>query len=257
MDNNITKFPDAYYKLIGGNLYNLMQLEALTSSVVSDDFKAVENSRELDKATGKTLDNYGSIVGETRNGATDEQYLTKILNKIAINSAGTDVNSIINTIIQTLRVEQSDLKSYYVDTFTVNTVNISIKEGNGSVTVKGLSEKMVNKSGYSEQEVTVMIKELMPIGVNLERTVYAGTLEVFRSWFSAYPQLADQSLLVKYPLLWTAWYMGQLAIIQRGSEIGLSGDLDVPPEFAEGTGIITKMKTQGAYDGGTLSALVV
>lgn len=165
--NDIQKMPDAYYKLVGGNLYNLLALASMIQTEGTTDFNDIADSRDIQNATGATLDNYGAMVGVARSGATDEQYRTKILNKISVNTSGVDANSIIRSIGQTLNTDSS---------------GISISEGNMAVSVLGLTLSQIAESGYSESEIRQMIENLLPIGVALEYVFYYGTFEFGASY---------------------------------------------------------------------------
>lgn len=244
--NNIQKMPDAYYKVADGNLYNLLQLASMLDTTITTDINDIGNSRDIHNAIGATLDNYGAMVGVERNGATDTQYITKILNKIGVNTSGSDTNSVIKAVAQTLSAETSD---------------ISITEGDLSVKVNGLTVAMLESSGYSASETTELIKQLIPIGVALETTVYAGTLLLFADHYTFILGM-DQTIFDNYPFLWTAWFKGQEQLLD-GKEVGLSGEGTVPSTWKVTTDPATdahyrlsEMQTTGTYNGGTLSILI-
>ena len=246
MNNNISKLPDAYNKLTGGNLYNLLQLALYTSSIAVEDFQDIDSSRDLSSAQGATLDYYGAMVGEPRNGATDTQYLTKIMNRMSLNVAGTDVNGVIKAIAQTLSVPASA---------------ISLTEGNCNVQVNGLTIAIAENSGYSVEEINAMIEGLLPIGVGLLDTIYAGTLLI--------SDTTPTAILEDYPVLFPAWYLSQREYVLRGNDVGLKGAGTVPNAFlAVGAGVAPTddepwyenigtdgMEATGTYSGGTLAIL--
>lgn len=213
------------------------------------DLNAISDSRDMSAATGATLDNYGAMVGVSRNGATDEQYQTKILNQISRNVSGVDANSIIKAIALTLKAEET---------------SISISEGIMSVTVNGLTVAMLDESGYSASEISEMISGLLPIGVSLGSTMYAGTLLLVREY-----TVAETGVYAQYPHLWNCWWLGQAYSLLYGQNVGLSGEGTVPATFNTNGDIEpyiysngthnsgTKgMQTSGTYDGGTLSILI-
>lgn len=226
MQNNAVRLPDAYYKQIGGNLYTLFSLAYEIALETQTDFSDISDSRNIDNAYGKTLDNYGATFGVSRGGDTDTQYRTKIKNKIASLTVGSDCNSVINAI---------------ATMFGGDPAKIRIAEANVAVAVYGLTMDMLENSGYTSSEIVQAIKNLLPIGVGLIRPYFAGTLLIF-----------DKTTPgdTNYPQLYSAWLYGQEAYA-NGEEVGLSGDGTVPSSFLD----YADYSASGTYEGGTLGIL--
>ena len=229
--NNTKRLPDAYAKNIDSNLYRLLQIANLLFTDTKCDLISISESRDLYNVSGKTLDYYGEMLGESRNGLTDEQYRTKILNRIGRYISGSDCNSFINSVSQMLGIEQSD---------------ISVSEGKMSVTINGLTMQILDNSGYKSHEIEEMIKGLMPVGVEINRPMYSGTLLILNE-----NDKTGFSPENNYPVLFPAWYRGQQELWNY-RDVGLSGNGKVPDSWAAtawGT------KSEGTYEGGTLGIL--
>lgn len=220
--NNTKKMPDAYAKHTESNLYKLLQVVNLLQNDAKVDLKCIDKSRDIYKSSGKTLDRYGEMVGELRSGATDEQYRTKILSKIARSISGSDCNSVISAVAQIFGVDASD---------------ISLSEGDMSVAINGLTIEMLENSGYKSREIEKMISGLIPAGVELSHQKYKGTLLIND----------ETSSSSDYPTLYVAWSRGMSAYVANGTDIGLSGYGEVP---WDSTGTMS-----GTYQGGTLGIL--
>lgn len=159
--HNVKSFPDAYDKQPSSNLHKLMQLNYLISSDVKNIYAQIEQSRGIENAYGKTLDYYGEMVGQDRNGNDDEQYRTMILNRIAQKLSNGDCNSVINLISQTFNIDKSQ---------------IIINEGKTSVSIAGVPYEGSIGMGLDVNQVKKMIKNILPVGVKLNYLDMQGTL---------------------------------------------------------------------------------
>lgn len=237
--NNAKRLPDAYAKNTDSNIYKLLQLVNLLYNDLQIDLKCIDKSRDIQQATGKTLDRYGEMISVTRGGATDEQYRTKILSQIARYVTESDCNSVISAIAHIFDVAEAEM---------------SIIEGDMKVEILGLTMEMLEKSGYKSREIEAMIRGLIPIGVEMSPPKYAGTLKVIESRFFHRPSDdAFNELVDKYPILFFAWEQGQQDYA-AGKTTGLSGHGEVPESFKKLWGIIN-YHTSGDYAGGTLGML--
>jgi hypothetical protein len=239
--NRAKQLPDAYAKHVDSNNYKLLQLANLLYVDLNADLKKINQSRDLYNAAGKTLDYYGAMVGEKRSGASDDQFRTKIFNRIGKNVANPDCNSIITAIAQTLGLEPS--------TITIQ------EDENLSVKISGITLESVKKSGYTAEEIAEMISKLLTIGVTLSATSFSGTLFIIDK--KAYWTFSSE-VFEKYPYLASAWLAGQSQMYNYGNDVGLSGYGEVPEEFLTGKYIpqSEEYKTKGTYSGGTLGMII-
>lgn len=161
--SNVYKLPDAYAKAKSSNNYKLLDLSSQLCADFETDIKAIFDSRDFTKATGKTLDRYGEMIGQSRDGETDEQYRMKIKSRMGRLASDGSCDKTIKLIAEIIGTESE---------------NISIREDNMKVSVHGMTMDVLKNSGYKSAEVTELIKEVLPICVGLEPPVYAGTLFV-------------------------------------------------------------------------------
>lgn len=226
--NNISKLPDAYAKAEDSNNYKMLELANQLYSDLQKDLQDIKDLRNIQQATGKTMDRYGAMVGQSRNGSTDEQYRVKIMNKISSMISSSDYNSVKNNICQMLDIDSS---------------SIQLVEGELSVAIYGLTLELIESTGLSSEQIYDMIKKVLPAGVGLARLQYKGTLLVV--------MYSGSTGSTQYPQLFPAWKDGQKAFAD-GKDIGLSGYGEVPSSFKDE---YPTYKTTGTYVGGTLSSL--
>lgn len=251
--NRAKDLSDAYAKSIDSNNYKLLQLLNLLCLDFHCDLLKIFDSRDLNYAVGKTLDRYGEMLGIARGNATDDQYRINIIGKIGRLTTDGSCNDTINRI---------------ADVIGEDPTKISIVENEMSVEIRGLSMKALEDSGYSSEEVTAIIKELIPICVALEKTKYAGTLLVmgdvqyypegnpdysvsydangnYQVYFFPWNPTGDEGYTEKvarshydknYPTLQHAWYLGKQCY-ETGKrktddstqyDVGLSGHGEIP-----------------------------
>lgn len=227
--NEVKKLPDAYVKVKGSNLYNVMQLDNMLYTDAKGVLESIDHSRDLSKAYGKTLDRYAEMLGIERKSANDEQLKVKILNKIAINHSGSDCNSLISAVALMLNIDASEIK---------------ITEGNTEVVVSGLTTEMLEQSGYKSSEITSMIQNLITAGVELAKPVYAGNLLIIDT------QPPKNGSTNRYRTLLQAWVESQAELKNYGKDIGLSGYGEIPSNWATGL-----FPYKGEFHGGTLAII--
>lgn len=223
--NNARKLPDAYNKTVGSNLYNLLQLLNLLDIDLKSDLKRILQSRNIENATGATLDAYGEMVGVKRNCASDENYRTRIIARISTLTVDSDINSVLSAIARTFNMDVSDIK---------------IIDGDSAVTIQGITTDLV--TSCSSNEVAEILKSFMPAGVTLNPFNYGGTLILTENKIELGFHSDD------YPYLYMAWQEGKYASISYnyGMEICLSGHGEVPFGFGGST-------ESGDFEGGKLA----
>lgn len=216
--NNVTRLSDAYNKSLDGNLYNLFKLAEFLDSDLKSDLNSILESRDMHTVTGKTLDYYGEMVDESRLGATDEQYRVRILQKIGRLTGTTNHYDVKFFISQMLNIDMQDFDLR--DVRDLNTYE------NPRVEITGLTLDLIERTGYSSDEIAKMIEGLLTVGIPLAPLSFGGTLRLTE----------EKSSDEKYPILYPAWLNGQDGNC-------LSGVSDIPEEWGE-SGV--------TYEGGTL-----
>lgn len=160
--DNIKKLPDAYYKGNDGNNYKLLHLNELATCEFQADMQSVLDALDIEQAFGKTLDLYGSAVGQGRGTLTDEQYRIFIKSKIAQNICQGDINSILNLLSLTFDCPIED---------------ISIDEvGTNKIDIKGIRLPLSFK-GKSEEQILTLLNRMLPITVKVRTAEVSGTFE--------------------------------------------------------------------------------
>lgn len=160
----VKNLPDAYRKAKGSNNWNLLEVEKRTMDVLRAELRAVYNSLDPDKASGKTLDLYGDMVGQARGVATDEQYRVMIKAKIARNLSGSDHDSIVRAISSAFGCEPAE-------------VLLAEPEGTCSVRVENLPFDKLNNSGIDIATAVQIVARMIPAGVQLESLHFSGSFE--------------------------------------------------------------------------------
>lgn len=232
IQNETKRLPDAYAKDTNSNNYKILQLLYLLNADTRADLQSIEHASDIANASGKTLDKFGEMYGQARNGANDEQYRFLIMYKISKMTTKSDCNSIINSL----------------ETLFNTDGGIKITEGNLTAKVEGVSIETIENTGFTNEQIKEMISDLMPVGVSLSGTTFSGTLKITNNKLV----YGNQELKEKYPVLYPAWSESQTLYMYEGKDVGLSGYGEVPELFAGAE----KYKTKGTYSGGTLSLIV-
>ncbi len=163
-EDYIKNLPDCYNKKTSSNNYKLCQLMKYDKEKFRQTLLELDDSLDLEKASGHTLDLYGQTVGQNRGITTDAQYRVLIKTKIERNRCNSSYKSIINCICRALNCNPSD-------------VLITEQPTPCTVMLRNVSLETVLKADFTPYQFSQIIKSLMPAGVDLEGSVYAGTFE--------------------------------------------------------------------------------
>lgn len=90
----ITRLPDNYKKNKSSNIGKLYQIYSRELEQIKKVFKDIKDSRDIDKATNKTLDKIGKNVLELRGTDDDDLYRQMIKTKIIANLSQGDIETI-------------------------------------------------------------------------------------------------------------------------------------------------------------------
>lgn len=166
-DKEGTEFADSAGELIiyaGCNNWKLLSLEGGLVLAFTGDIDAVTASLDIRKATGKTLDLYGEMVGQYRNGADDDQYRYMISSKVSSNFCDGNYNSTVEQLALVFGCDSS------MFSFIENTDECS-------VTLEAFPLEIVLEAGLTVEQLTEIIKSLLPAGVKLTNFELSGTFE--------------------------------------------------------------------------------
>ena len=158
----INELPDVYRKDEDSNNWKLLSLEG---SLVFDFQACVDEvlaSLNVHSAKGKTLDLYGEMLGQYRNGADDEQYRYMILSSASKNFCGGNYNSTIEQLAIVFNCDSSEFS------FTENTDKCT-------VSLEALPMEVVLRAGVTQDQLVEIIESLLPTGVKLEGFELSGS----------------------------------------------------------------------------------
>ena len=158
----IHALPDSYEKGEKSNNYKLLSLEHRLVERFREDIDAVQETLDIYRATGKTLDNYGSIYGQARGSMTDEQYRYAITQK----AARYLVDGSVNGVAEALAVAFGVSASLFGIRETENTCEVEITD---------LPFSVLQKAGLTVSQIHQIIAEMLPSGVKLAPLNFEGT----------------------------------------------------------------------------------
>ncbi len=179
-NENIELLPDAYYKGENGNNFKLLRLNELAAEGFVDDANAVDDSIDLETATGKTLDLLGNTVGQLRGKLDDDQFRVLIQNRIGRNVCQGDYNSVIKLITQMLELKAGEV----------------VLRDSGEpcrVTIDTIPLERLAEKGFTAEQAVVIIEQLLPICVCLTDVEFEGTFEFIEDYEITYEMLENQT----------------------------------------------------------------
>lgn len=151
------------------NLVNLLSGLVLPLQALEDTFYDLILSRSLITATGQTLDNFGTIVGEKRNYRNDASYRRAILSRIIINASGGTANEIITAIMLLYATKSIEIRNLYPACYSIfidmePEKLIGIKQVITSITPAGIGDFVITAS--SRQNGSFEFSECSSISAN-------------------------------------------------------------------------------------------
>lgn len=170
ISRNVNELSDAWDKRQTSNNAKMLALNEFSIDKLLKVLKQLDDSLDLNKATGKTLDYYGEDVGQKRGNLSDDKFRLLIMTRIAVNVSGCDFQTIIDNIKKLLNCEYDDfhLEEMCEDENNPRPATLAITK---------MPYTILDKAGFSSEEIYHIIKLLTPIGVGLEFTTLEGTFE--------------------------------------------------------------------------------
>lgn len=160
----IEALPDSYKKTTESNNYKLLYLEWLLMSGLWTDIQAVQDTADIYKATGATLDHYGQMYNQPRGSMTDEQYRVIILQKSARYRTGGDYNSTVEALASAFGVEPTSFQ-------------LTEQDNPRKIIVSKLPYSILAEVGITSHQIFQIIEALLPVGVPLAPLTLDGTFE--------------------------------------------------------------------------------
>lgn len=106
----VERLPDTYAKKPGSKVVRFFQIMAGELNAIKDALTTTERYRDVDQATGRTLDRIGSNVRQPRGQLADETYRALIKTKITRNLSRGDVDSVKRIIASMLSIDPSGVE---------------------------------------------------------------------------------------------------------------------------------------------------
>lgn len=158
----INLLPDAFLKTQDSNNYKILSLNVDLLEDFKRDINSVNESLDIFKATGRTLDLYGKIYSQLRGQLNDTKYRYMILFRIATNTVNANYNSISKLAVQMFDCEPSDF---------------ILGETNNPATVKiiKLPYKVLLQTGFTSKQAVDMVELLLPVCIQIEAENFEGT----------------------------------------------------------------------------------
>ena len=168
-DDNAKKLPDVYRKDKDGNNWKLLKLDKQFIQAFGSDLKAVYDSGDFQEAYGKTLDLYGSIVGQKRGAFNDEQFRYLILAKIARNFVKGDYKDIMRHLVRMFNCNQGDIELE----------DFEIEDDDSPCVVKLAKMPFLTliAAGFTSNQAVELIASVLPVGITLKADNFEGTFE--------------------------------------------------------------------------------
>lgn len=160
----VNNLPDVYRKDTDSNNYKILNIQKIEVDGIKSDTEDVYNSLDLDQATGKTLDLYGDMLGQTRGYATDDQYRVMIKSRIVRNLMTGSLDSIITAGCLMFGCDPNEM-------------HIVEDTSPASVKIISLPYNVINYVGLSASQVIELIIKLVPVGVTVKSAELQGTFE--------------------------------------------------------------------------------
>ena len=166
---NVKELSDAWKKTQDSNNAKMLGLNETSVNKLLEVFKQIDDCLDIYKATGKTLDYYGAAVGQPRGNLADDKYRLLIITRIAVNVSGCDYQTVVDNIKRLLNCEYSD--------FELTELYDEEEPKPATVSITKMPYTILDKAGFSSEEIYQVIKLLLPIGVGLEFRALEGTFE--------------------------------------------------------------------------------
>ncbi len=164
-DDPIKNLPDAFKKDTGSNNYKLLQINKNTTDIIQETASDLFKVLNLNNAKGKALDDiYSGRVHLRRGALSDEQYIIRLRAKIMQNIVNGSFPDLIEALSYALQCDKSAI--HIVESDKPNSVNI-----------KDIPLETIFSAGFTIDDVTAMIENMLPLGVKIEERSFTGTLE--------------------------------------------------------------------------------
>ena len=171
--NMFRRLTDAYTKNEDSNIGKVLLLLSEQIDDLNGSLIAIENYRDLNQATGTTLDLIGKALGQPRGKATDEVYRILIRARIARNASDGTTDKIIHALALALNTEPTDIKVSELsdggvyEPATVGLVNLPL-------------DALLN-AGMTATQFGILMQRVVAAGVRVASVDLTGTFQLAES----------------------------------------------------------------------------
>lgn len=164
----VERLPDTYNKQQESRIFRLFRVIGAEIAQLRAALTTTETYRDVDQATGATLDRIGRNVGQLRGQARDETYRALIKSRIVRNLSRGDVNSIKRILAATLNISPSDVQ-----------ITQYWREENpepAAIEIFGVPLSALGEFSLTHQQFAALVQRIVAAGVRVS-TMLEGTFE--------------------------------------------------------------------------------
>ena len=144
------------------NIAKLISILAAELEKVKSTFGKIDEWRDIEKATGRTLDLIGSNVNQHRGVTTDEIYRILIKAKIASNLSTGDIDTIIEVLSIALDTDPGEIV-------------LQEEENGAAISIVKIPITRLNEVGMSGAQFGMLVKKVVAAGVKVQQVELSGT----------------------------------------------------------------------------------
>lgn len=163
-DDLAANLPDSFKKGPESNNHKLLLVEKHIYDKIRNMLESVFAVTDLDNASGATLDLYGTRLQLERGTLSDERYRLRLKGKVAQSLSDGTRESVVSTLAYILQCDASQIQ-------------IRGTETTGKAELLGAPLGKLFEAGFTTDEITGLINELLPVNVTLASVNYYGTFQ--------------------------------------------------------------------------------
>jgi hypothetical protein len=161
---------DNYQKQPQSRIGKLFTLVAEELDQVKDTLQEIERARDMDQASGETLDRIGYNVQQYRGQANDEIFRLLIKSKIARNLSTGDINTLIHIISITLDADPAEIE-------IVELHSHPTAPEPAAIALLSIPLQRISQAGMSIEQFSMMVQRMVAAGIRVNSISLAGTFQ--------------------------------------------------------------------------------
>lgn len=165
-DKLLKRLPHNYSKKSDSKIAKILELIAQELEELTTAKEEIKACRDIDQATGQTLDSLGQSVQQGRRGREDQLFRFFIKSKIAINRSSATIDDLINILAALLDIKSSQI--YLEERLDQEAASIYLR----------VPLLAINKMGLSRKQFIEVVEQILSAAVrvysNLEGTFSLG-----------------------------------------------------------------------------------